>query len=70
VKTPSFCKILDLNKTHSKKIFDQNFNLIMAIKSQAWHSEENSTILCSRIVCISPEKISKTYVRKANELCE
>jgi hypothetical protein len=44
--------------------------LISAIASQAWHLEENSTILYSRIVSISKEKIYNTYVRNASELCD
>jgi hypothetical protein len=49
-KIPSFCKILNLKHMG---VFDQYFNLISAIASQAWHSEENSTTYYSRIVYIS-----------------
>jgi hypothetical protein len=69
-KIPSFCKILDPKITHLKLNFDQFFCLLSAIVIQACHSKEKFTTLLHKIVCISQEKIPKTYVRYASELCE
>jgi hypothetical protein len=69
-KISSFCKILDLKITHLKKNFDWYFCLISATVIQAWHSKAKTIILLKKMVCILTEKIRKSYVRNASELCE
>jgi hypothetical protein len=69
-KIKIFCKILDLKITHLKKNFGNIFCLISAFVIQTWHSKVKIVTLFFKILPISLEKISKTYVRKASELCE
>jgi hypothetical protein len=63
-------KILHLKITHLKLFFNLYFCLIFIILIQAWHLKIKTIILLHKIVCISQEEISKTYVNNASELCE
>jgi hypothetical protein len=56
--------------THLKKNFDKYFCLVAAIVIQGWQSKVKTMTLLNKIVCISQEKITKSYVRNASELCE
>jgi hypothetical protein len=46
------------------------FLLNICIVIEAWHSKIKTITLILKIVCISHEKIPKTCIRNASELCE
>jgi hypothetical protein len=50
--------------------FNQCSDLISDIMVQAWHSKAKTIKLLLKIGCISSEKISKTCLKNASELCE
>jgi hypothetical protein len=68
-KILSFCKVLDLRKTHLEEMFHHYFHITSTIVFSAWPSKIKTMILFQKLVCTSSEKISKTYVRNVNKIC-